>query len=149
MSAADGLLLMGFDYGRRRIGVAVLQTLTGRARALATLSAVAGKPDWPAIHALIAEWRPAALVVGLPLNADGSDHEVTRSARRFGNRLGNDSRLPVHWIDERLSSHEAAQRLSEQSGGAGRGRKHLDAEAASVILETWLTEHPMTELSLC
>jgi len=146
---ASGQLLMGFDFGRRRIGVAVLQTLTGQARPLKTLGAVVGKPDWRSIHALIAEWTPVALVVGLPVNADGTEHDVTRSARRFGNRLGNDSRLPVYWIDERLSSHEAAQRLSQRTGHKPRSDQPLDAEAASVILETWLTEQGSAEAGPC
>ena len=141
----------GFDFGRRRIGVAVAQTLTGQARALTTVTAVGERPDWQRITALIDEWRPTGLVVGLPLNADGSDHDVTRSARRFGNRLANDTRLPVHWIDERLSSHAAEERLLAR-GGRLRTRNRarnsacnpgiIDAEAASVILETWLTERP-------
>ena len=147
MSVAAGQLLMGFDFGRRRIGVAVLQTLAGQARALATLGAVGGKPDWSAIRAMIGEWSPVTLVVGLPLNADGTDHEVTRSARRFGNRLANDTRLPVHWVDERLSSHEAAERLRHR--GEYRGDRGLDAEAACVILETWLAEQPAVEASTC
>jgi len=136
---------MGFDFGRRRIGVAVLPTLTGQARAVATVTAVSGKPDWPGVIALIAEWSPTVLVVGMPLNADGSEHEVSRSARRFGNRLINDTHLPVHWVDERLSSHEAAERLQQR----GDKRGGLDAEAACVILETWLAEQPASEKSPC
>lgn len=134
---------MGFDYGRRRIGVATAQTLTGQARALTTLAAVRERPDWSTIADLVAEWEPAGLVVGLPLNADGSEHAVTRAARKFGNRLANDTRLPVYWVDERLSSHAAAERLTTR--GRDPHRRHVaevDAEAACVILETWLAENP-------
>ena len=134
---------MGFDFGRRRIGVAVAQTLTGEARALTTVTAVGERPDVEKIMALIKEWCPTGLVVGLPVNADGSEHDVTRSARRFGNRLANDTRLPVHWIDERLSSHAAEERLLERGTRLNtRNRGAIDAEAASVILETWLAERP-------
>ena len=132
---------MGFDFGRRRIGVAVAQTLTGQARALTTVTAVGERPDVEKIMALIKEWQPTGLVVGLPVNADGSEHDVTRSARRFGNRLANDTRLPVHWIDERLSSHAAEERLLERGTRLNtHNRGVIDAEAAAVILETWLTE---------
>lgn len=129
---------MGFDFGQRRIGVAVAQTLTGQARALKTLKAVNHKPDWDAIQALVDEWQPTQLVVGMPLNRDDSEHEVSAAARRFGNRLAHRCRLPVAWVDERLSSHEAAARLA--SGGTRGGP--IDAEAAGVIAETWLAEHP-------
>lgn len=140
---APARVLMGFDYGRRRIGVAMAQTLTGQARALTTLGAVAERPDWVAIERLIGEWEPTGLVVGLPLNADGSEHDVTRAARRFGNRLANDTRLPVYWVDERLSSHAATERLQQRGRKPlQRHAKEVDAEAACVILETWLTDNP-------
>lgn len=140
-----GQLLMGFDFGRRRIGVAVMQTLTGQARALKTLGTVSGKPDWPGILAIISEWSPQTLVVGLPLNADGSDHDITRAARKFGNRLAHETRLPVVWADERLSSREAGERLRLRGGSADRRDNPLDAEAACVILDTWLAEQPSLE----
>ena len=143
-----GQLVMGFDFGYQRIGIAVLQTLTGQARALLTLGAVSGKPDWPRILSTIAEWSPQTLVVGLPLNADGTDHDVTRSARKFGNRLVHETRLPVVWTDERLSSREAGERLRRRGGSADRRDNPLDAEAACVILETWLAEQPPVETSL-
>ena len=80
-------ILLGFDFGTKRIGVAVGQELTRSARALETLKSRDGGPDWAGISRLIAQWQPAALVLGLPLKLDGSDHEITRLARRFGNRL--------------------------------------------------------------
>lgn len=134
-------IIMGFDYGQRRIGVAVAQTLTGHARALRTLNAVKDKPDWDAIEALVGDWSPHQLVVGLPLNQDGSEHTVTAAARRFGNRLAHRCRLPINWIDERLSSHAAAARLAVAKPGKGPRKQALDAEAACVILETWLSEN--------
>ncbi|HFE31913.1 MAG TPA: Holliday junction resolvase RuvX [Gammaproteobacteria bacterium] len=136
--------LLGFDYGLKRIGVAVGQELTGTASALTTVAARDGKPDWEAISRLIDEWQPDAVVVGLPLNMDGSDHELSRRARRFGNQLHGRYNLPAHFIDERLSSLEAEALLR---GGSQAHRKALykesiDKLAAQVILETWLSAPP-------
>lgn len=132
-------VLLGFDFGVKRIGVAVGQELTRTARALETLTSPDGGPDWDGITRLIEQWQPDALVVGLPLNADGSDHEVTRLARRFGNRLKGRYNLPVFSIDERLSSVEAERLLAEQ----GRYNKEdVDKLAARIILESWLAQQP-------
>ena len=129
--------LLGFDFGTKRIGVAVGQELTCSARALITLNSRNGAPDWEAITRLIAEWQPAALVVGLPLNLDGSDHEITRLARRFGNRLRGRYNLPVYTMDERLSSAEAEAFLAAQ----GRFEKEdVDKVAAQIILQSWLEQ---------
>ena len=144
MSAVAARTLLGFDYGLKRIGVAVGQELTGTASALTTVAARDGKPDWEAISHLIDEWQPDAVVVGLPLNMDGSDHELSRRARRFGNQLHGRYNLPAHFIDERLSSLEAEALLR---GGSQAHRKALykesiDKLAAQVILETWLSAPP-------
>lgn len=129
--------LLGFDFGSKRIGVAVGQELTGTARALITLTNRNGAPDWEAISGLIAQWQPAALVIGLPLNLDGSDHEITRLARRFGNRLMGRYNLPVYTVDERLSSVEAEALLAEQ----GRyDKSDIDKVAAQLILQSWLEQ---------
>lgn len=131
--------LLGFDYGTRRIGVAVGQRLTGTARALATLAA----DDWRGIDRLVAEWRPAALVVGLPLALDGSEQRMSAVARHFATRLAERYRLPVHLADERHSSGEAARRFAHRRAAGLARRKHaatLDAEAAGIILEAWLAE---------
>ena len=123
--------LLGFDYGRQRIGVATGQTVTGTATALTTLESRDGRPDWDAIAELIGEWRPDALVVGLPLHADGSDAGITSSARRFMRQLEGRFRLPVHAMDERLSSHAAAALEQPRHGD-------IDAGAARIILQDWL-----------
>lgn len=131
-------IFLGFDFGSKRIGVAVGQELTRSARALVTLNNRNGAPDWEAITRLITEWQPAAMVVGLPLNLDGSDHEITRLARRFGNRLSGRYNLPVYTMDERLSSAEAETQLAEQ----GRYEKaDVDKLAAQLILQGWLEQH--------
>lgn len=131
-TAMTAQTLLGFDFGTRRIGVAVGQRVTGTSRALTTLTAREGQPDWAQVEQLIATWRPDALVVGLPLALDGSRSEVTAAAERFARRLHGRFRLPVHMQDERLSSY-AAEQLTE-----GSRRDRLDATAARIILQDWL-----------
>lgn len=127
--------LLGFDFGRQRIGIAVGQMITKTATALCTLDSRNEKPDWEAISELINSWQPDALVVGLPLHADGSDSDITKAARKFARQLEGRYRLPVHSMDERLSSHAAAE-LQDQDKTAGN--KGIDAIAASIILQNWL-----------
>lgn len=127
--------LLGFDFGKRRIGIAVGQEITGTASALCTLSARDGAPDWERITALIGEWRPGTLVVGLPHHADGTDSDMTRAARAFAQQLEARYRLPVATMDERLSSHAAAEL---QRDGSGSGNSSIDAIAAQIILQDWL-----------
>lgn len=137
MSASGGVVL-GFDYGTRRIGVAVGQRLTGSARPVETVAVHARGPDWGRIAHLVGDWRPERLVVGLPLNMDASPQAMTAAAERFGRQLAGRYRLPVETVDERLSTREAAALLEE----AGRPVRDLDGVAASLILETWMREHP-------
>ncbi len=132
---------LGLDYGTRRIGVAVGQALTGTASPLAPLTARDGVPDWDALARLIAEWQPAAIVVGVPYNMDGSRQDMTDRAERFSRQLHGRFNLPVHAIDERLSSHEAEDRLrtARREGRRGRiAKPEIDSAAACVLLETWL-----------
>jgi putative Holliday junction resolvase len=133
---ADLLTLLGFDFGLQRIGVAVGQELTGTATALATVRSRNGKPDWDMITELISTWRPDALVVGLPLHADGSESGFTLSVKRFMLQLEERYKLPVHPMDERLSSHAAAQREGE--GKLELKSRGIDAVAAKEILVSWL-----------
>lgn len=140
----SGRTLLGFDYGTRHIGVAVGQELTGTSTPLATLPSRNTHPDWDAITRLIEEWRPAALVVGLPLNLDGTAQPMTAAARRFARRLEGRYRLPVHLADERLSSVEAGRLLHEATADAGtrraRRRRELDEVAAHLILQTYFSQ---------
>lgn len=130
--------LLGFDYGPAKIGIAVGQTQTGTASPLTTFRAVQQRPDWDRIAAVIAEWRPDALVVGLPYNMDDTEADPAPRARRFARQLEGRFRLPVHLADERLTSREARNRLSRPP----KRIEELDAMAAALILETWLSEHP-------
>lgn len=132
--------LLGFDFGHRRIGVAVGQTLTCSANAL-TVVPVTDKPDWNEITRIVNEWKPVALVVGLPLAADGGETDLSRDARRFGRQLNGRYGLPVFHEDERLTSFSAEQSFvdARQKGGMRRKDAALkDAMAAQIILQSWL-----------
>lgn len=135
---------LGFDFGLRRTGVAVGESLTCSARPLTTLQCREGKPDWDQVARLIEDWQPRALVVGVPYNDDGSDTSVTAAAERFARRLHGRFGLPVHTVDESLSSHAAERSLATSGRGGQRLRKHkaeIDKLAAAYILETWFTEY--------
>jgi putative Holliday junction resolvase len=132
--------IIAFDFGYRRIGVAVGQTLTGTASALAVVPA-AVKPDWRAITSIITEWKPSALLVGLPFAKDGGETDMTKSARRFGRQLEGRFGIPVWFEDERLTSFSAEQRFVEARAGSRAKRKDAslkDSIAAQIILESWL-----------
>ena len=140
--------VLGFDFGLRRTGVAVGQGLTGTATPLTTLVGQDGQPDWDGIGRLIEEWRPEALVVGLPLQMDGSPNaELHERIERFCRQLEGRYHLPVYRVDERLSSVEAQRRLKaqRQQGHRRRIRKEeIDALAAALQLETWLRSRETT-----
>ena len=135
--------VVGFDFGMRRIGVATGNRISTSAQPLPPLSAKGGEPDWNRVTSLIAEWKPEALVVGLPLTLDGGEQAITRGARAFAGELGQRSGLPVHLVDERHTSQEAARRFAGQRASGNARRRdaaNLDSLAAAVILETWLRE---------
>ncbi|MEZ2745648.1 Holliday junction resolvase RuvX [Halopseudomonas bauzanensis] len=138
--AASLQRVLGFDYGTRQIGVAVGQTLTGSANPLRELRARDGIPDWDQIGALLKEWQPDALIVGLPLNMDGSPSEMSARAEKFARRLHGRFQLPVHCVDERLSTFEAKQTLRDSGRGAPTSYRDnpVDSLAAALLLETWL-----------
>lgn len=136
----DSRTLLGFDYGKQRIGIAVGQCLTGSVTPLTTLKAINQKPDWDSISKLIAEWQPDLLVVGLPLHMDGTEQEMTNAARRFGNQLKGRYNLPVAWMDERLSSDEAEAILRSRGGKTRSNKQEIDKIAASLILQSWLDQ---------
>lgn len=131
-----------FDFGTRRIGVAAANRLAGTATPLATLAAADGAPDWREMAALIREWQPQVLVVGLPRNADGSDSDMTARVRGFARWLQQRSGLPIEEVDERFTSVEAGELLREQRRAGTRKRRvrpgDIDRMAARLIAETWL-----------
>jgi putative Holliday junction resolvase len=137
-------IVLAFDFGLRRIGVACGDTVSRSASALQAVPADLGKPRWQVIAALMRDWQPDMAVVGLPYNVDGSDSEQTLAARGFAAELARRYALEVAMVDERYSSLEAAARLkSARESGLRRRRvakSDVDAEAACVILERWFSE---------
>ncbi|MFX1671506.1 Holliday junction resolvase RuvX [Paraburkholderia sp. A2WS-5] len=133
--AAEATLL-AFDYGEKRIGVALGNALTRSARALTVIQNRSIDYRFEAVSALLREWQPDLLVVGLPCHPDGTPHVMTKLAKRFGNQLNGRFNLPVVWVDERYSSVDAEARLRER----GERAEHVDAEAACVILQQYLDE---------
>ncbi len=129
------LTVLAFDYGTRQIGVAVGQTLTGTATPVTVLKARDGIPDWEKISALLDRWQPRKLLVGLPLNMDGSRSEFCSRAEKFARRLHGRFGLPVEMMDERLSTFEAKQQLPRRSSYR---ENPVDDSAACLILESWL-----------
>jgi len=135
-------LVLGFDYGSKQIGVAVGQGITGQARELAVLKARDGVPDWAEIEKLLGEWQPDALIIGLPLNMDGSCSDISGRAEKFARRLHGRFGLPVHLHDERLSSFAARAERRGQGGGRKARGKPVDALAAALIVEGFLQNQP-------
>jgi putative Holliday junction resolvase len=137
LNRACAITILAFDYGLRHIGVAVGNGSTRTAQALTTLKAEQGIPRWNELQALVEEWKPQLLVVGLPLNMDDSESELSRLAQKFGRRLNGRYALPVEYVDERLSSFDAKQQMRE-AGHRGDYKNHpADALAAELILRSW------------
>jgi len=130
---------MAFDFGLRQIGVAIGNCLLGTTQPLRVLKAKEGAPDWRAVEDLVNEWRPDLLLVGDPLNMDGSASELCQRARKFSRRLHGRLGLPVEMIDERLSSFEAKQNSREQGHRGNFKEQPIDSYAAELILQTWLS----------
>jgi len=132
---------LGFDYGTHKIGVAVGQTLTQSANPLTTLSNPRGKPDWQRIEALLKEWQPDALVVGHPFEMTDKEANNAPAAKKFSRQLHGRYHLPVHLVDERLTTREAWNQLGND---AAKDVTKVDSFAAKLILETYLLENAST-----
>ena len=137
ISAADRGTVLAFDFGEKRIGVAAGELETGLAHTLPGICGERSDARFAAIARLLAEWRPACLVVGLPLATDGSGHAMTLRARRFARQMEGRYRLPVVMVDERYSSVEAESRVRAEPGAGGHG---IDSGAAQLILQQYLEE---------
>jgi putative Holliday junction resolvase len=135
-------LVLGFDFGERRIGVAAGGAASGGARPLGVVACRSGVPDWAALGRHVADWRPGLLVVGVPYNMDGTPGRLTAAALAFAAELGRRAALPAVTVDERLSSREAEDILRRQRASGERSRRvrrgDVDAMAACVLLEQWL-----------
>lgn len=132
--------LLGFDFGMKSIGVAVGQTVTKSAKPLTALKAKKGEPNWKLLAQLIEEWRPDALVVGVPYNMNGSDQPITQAAQNFARNLKQRLNLPVYLVDERLTTVEARAKLFDQKGYRAMQKPAVDALAAQLILESWMMQ---------
>ncbi len=136
-SSPKAQTILCFDYGTKSIGVAVGQSITQTANPLADLKAKDGIPNWDDIQKLIREWQPDLLLVGLPLNMDGSPSEIGVRAKKFANRLHGRFGLPFEMADERLSSFEAKGEIIQQTGSRDFKKNNVDSLAAKIILESW------------
>jgi putative Holliday junction resolvase len=132
-----GRTILCFDYGTKSIGVAVGSELTGSATLLTALKAKDGIPDWQQIERIIQEWQPQLLLVGLPLNMDGSEQEFTARTRKFANRLHGRFGLPIAYHDERLSTADARIRLFAEGGFRNLSKDKVDSLSAQIIFEGW------------
>ena len=130
--------VLAFDWGLRNIGVAVGNRQLGTSEPLTIVRARDGVADWQTIGKLLSEWEPEILIVGDPLNMDGSEAEITPRARKFSSQLEGRFNIPVVLMDERLSSHEAKMQSKERGHKGDYSDNPIDAEAADVILRSWL-----------
>lgn len=132
--------LVSFDFGKQRTGIAIGNTITGIATPHTVIQSKNNQPNWDQITALLSEWRPERLIVGIPYHLDGKSNEMTEAALRFSRQLEGRYNLAVNTINEALSSREAEQRL-KQSRQQGRNKKikkeEIDKLAAAIILESW------------
>ena len=131
------LSVLAFDFGTHKIGVAVGQSVTCTTTPLPELKASNGQPNWDQVATLIQEWQPDAFVVGVPVNMDGSEFDLTARARKFGQRLHGRFGKPWFEMDERLTSFEAREMSRAQPRAKGRNQALVDSLAASLILQSW------------
>ncbi|WP_160151704.1 Holliday junction resolvase RuvX [Microbulbifer sp. ALW1] len=132
---------LAFDFGTSSIGVAYGQSLTGSARELDPLPAKDGKPDWDRVQRVVDEWQPKVLLVGLPLNMDGSESEFGARARKFSQRLHGRLGLPVELVDERLSTRAAKEEARDRGHKGNYAKQPVDSIAARIFLEDWLRQY--------
>ena len=136
-----GITVLAFDFGTKSIGCAVGQSITGTAQSLPAFKAQDGIPDWDSIGNVIKEWQPARIVVGLPLNMDGTEQELTLRAKKFANRLNGRFNLPVELQDERLTTTEARSEIFSRGGYRALNKSKVDGISACLILESWFEQH--------
>lgn len=132
-------IILGFDFGIKKIGVAIGQMITHSANPLSILKAINGVPEWSLIQKLIQEWGVDALVVGLPLNMDGTEQPISARARVFARELEKKYSLPVYLVDERLTTVAAKSEMHAHLKGAARFEK-ADSISAKLIVESWMNE---------
>lgn len=126
---------LAFDFGEVRIGVAQGDAEVGLSHPLTTVTGGSNEAKFEAVAKLVGEWQPVQFVVGLPVHADGTEHELTRLSRKFGRRLQGRFKLPVYWVDERMSSLYAESLLAEAQVFGRKQKAVLDQVAAQAILQ--------------
>ncbi len=132
--------LIGFDFGKRYIGVAVGQELTGSASPLGSINAKDGIPNWPDLERFVKEWQPHLIVVGLPLNMDGTEQQLTLDAKKFGHRVQGRLGIEVAFQDERLTTADAKEQLFSRGGYKNLKKDNIDAESARLIVESYFEQ---------
>ncbi len=133
-------ILLAFDFGTQRIGVAIGNTIAASSRPLTTIAEEKNELRFLAIAALIKAWQPSALLVGLPCNEDGTPHELTALCRRFANRLNGRHGLPVILVDERYTSLAASEQMNLEGIYGREQKKLIDQYAAQQIMQAYLDE---------
>lgn len=132
--------ILGFDFGKKYIGVAVGQEITGSASPLGSIKAIDGIPHWDTLTNFISEWQPDLIVVGLPLNMDGTEQQLTKDAKKFGNRIAGRFGLKVEFQDERLTTADAKEQLFSRGGYKNLKKDNIDAESARLIIESYFEQ---------
>ncbi|ABQ97785.1 TPA: Holliday junction resolvase RuvX [Haemophilus influenzae] len=132
-----GITALAFDFGTKSIGCAIGQSITGTAQALPAFKAQDGIPNWEAIEKCLKEWKPDVVIVGLPLNMDGTEQNLTLLARKFANRLQGRFGVNVHLQDERLTTTQARSEIFERGGFKALKKGKVDGISACLILESW------------
>ena len=134
-------VVLGFDFGKKRIGVAIGQTITKSARPLTTIKNKIAENNWDDITKIINQWLPDALIVGVPLNMDGTEQAITHDARKFAAYLKENFQIAVYEIDERLTSKDARERLFKEGGYKALQDGQVDSVAAQLIIQNWFAEN--------
>ncbi|HHF3476611.1 TPA: Holliday junction resolvase RuvX [Haemophilus influenzae] len=132
-----GITALAFDFGTKSIGCAIGQSITGTAQALPAFKAQDGIPNWEEIEKCLKEWKPDVVIVGLPLNMDGTEQNLTLLARKFANRLQGRFGVNVHLQDERLTTTQARSEIFERGGFKALKKGKVDGISACLILESW------------
>jgi putative Holliday junction resolvase len=132
--------VIGFDFGKKYIGVAVGQEMTGCASPLGSIKANDGIPNWDSLASYLKEWQPDFIVVGLPLNMDGSEQQLTLDAKKFGNRVAGRFGVKVEFQDERLTTADAKEQLFSRGGYKNLTKDNIDAESARLIIESFFEQ---------
>lgn len=128
---------IAFDFGTKRIGMAVGQTITQSATPLPLVHVINGEPTWEQIDKAMTKWQPCAIVIGIPVNMDGTEQHTTHLARGFANQLKARYKLPVHRVDERLTTATVKEEIFTRGGFKALQKANIDSYAAKLILESW------------